>query len=68
MNPGCGGEAGTLPPSPHAAVFMGPGFRRDDYLLTATTRPRDQIWIGLPVTAIAASLIASLWVGWAWQV
>lgn len=26
------------------------------------------IWIGLPVTAIAASLIASLCVGWAWQV
>ncbi len=27
-----------------------------------------QMWIGLPDTAIAASLMASLWVGWAWQV
>jgi hypothetical protein len=27
-----------------------------------------QMWIGRPVTAIAASLIASEWVGWAWQV
>ena len=27
-----------------------------------------QTWIGLPVTAIAASFIASEWVGWAWQV
>ena len=27
-----------------------------------------QTWIGLPVTAIAASLTASEWVGWAWQV
>jgi hypothetical protein len=27
-----------------------------------------QMWIGLPVTAIAASFIASEWVGWAWQV
>ena len=26
------------------------------------------MWIGLPVTAIAASLSASEWVGWAWQV
>ena len=33
-------------------------------------RPRgaDQIWIGLPRTANAASLIASEWVGCAWQV
>ena len=29
---------------------------------------RYQIWIGLPVTAIAASFSASAWVGWAWQV
>lgn len=28
----------------------------------------DQIWMGLPVTPIAASLTASEWVGWAWQV
>jgi hypothetical protein len=26
------------------------------------------MWIGLPVTAIAASFSASEWVGWAWQV
>jgi hypothetical protein len=31
-------------------------------------RPIGQTWIGLPVTAIAASLIASECVGWAWQV
>jgi hypothetical protein len=35
-------------------------------LLAMTTL--NQTWIGLPRTAIAASLIASLWVGWAWQV
>ena len=29
---------------------------------------RAQTWIGLPVTAIAASLSASVCVGWAWQV
>lgn len=29
---------------------------------------RAYMWIGLPVTAIAASLKASAWVGWAWQV
>lgn len=34
----------------------------------ALAHGRRQMWIGLPVTAIAASLIASLWVGWAWQV
>ena len=28
----------------------------------------DQMWIGLPVTAMAASFTASLWVGCAWQV
>lgn len=28
----------------------------------------NHMWIGLPVTAIAASLKASAWVGWAWQV
>ena len=27
-----------------------------------------QMWIGFPVTAIAASFSASLCVGWAWQV
>jgi hypothetical protein len=31
-------------------------------------RKDDQMWIGFPVTAIAASFSASLWVGWAWQV
>ena len=30
--------------------------------------PIAQMWIGFPVTAIAASLSASEWVGWAWQV
>jgi hypothetical protein len=28
----------------------------------------DHMWIGLPCTAMAASLIASEWVGCAWQV
>src|SRR5690606_6325160 len=31
-------------------------------------REMAQIWIGLPATAIAASLSASESVGWAWQV
>jgi hypothetical protein len=36
-------------------------------MLVPNVRPI-QMWIGLPVTAIAASFIASEWVGWAWQV
>ncbi|TMJ18310.1 MAG: hypothetical protein E6G92_00160 [Alphaproteobacteria bacterium] len=63
----------TLPHLRHPRESGGPAsseeqrdsrFRGND---GAVATPR-QIWIGLPVTAIAASLTASLWVGWAWQV
>ena len=42
-----------------AAVGLGAGSRRGR---------RRHMWIGLPRTAIAASLSASECVGWAWQV
>jgi len=37
-------------------------------MLSLSKHQEPQMWIGLPVTAIAASLIASECVGWAWQV
>jgi hypothetical protein len=44
--------------------------RNDGWIATAPAEPRNDsyMWIGFPVTAIAASLSASLCVGWAWQV
>jgi hypothetical protein len=57
------------PDATPGAEVMGPGLRRDDWfpLFPCSAAP-PQIWIGLPVTAIAASFTASEWVGWAWQV
>lgn len=52
-----------------------PADRRDRHrqgepptILSDHPTPTPYIWIGLPVTAIAASFSASAWVGWAWQV
>ena len=36
--------------------------------IVSVPRYTRQMWMGFPVTAIAASLIASECVGWAWQV
>ncbi len=56
--------AGTVPGAPPPA-----GRRpRCDWSRSAGRCSSDQAWIGFPVTAIAASLIASECVGWAWQV
>ena len=55
--------------SPVTPADLGPADRR---LEGGSRRGRDddgrQMWIGLPVTAIAASFSASECVGWAWQV
>ena len=49
--------------------FSGASAARHDYSSIRVKRePVAQMWIGFPVTAIAASLSASAWVGWAWQV
>ncbi len=72
---------GAKPSIIGCGIFLGFKFRNDGIELShaAKMMPKrlkrkpparqiDQIWIGFPVTAIAASFSASAWVGWAWQV
>jgi hypothetical protein len=57
----------ALPPSRHAPCSWVPASAG----MTSFSFPYSrvaQMWIGFPVTAIAASFTASEWVGWAWQV
>ena len=57
--------------TPHPSSLQAPAGGAAIHALAQIGRapgPPGHMWIGLPVTAIAASFTASEWVGWAWQV